>query len=376
MIDALIDDRIPIQIPMSFGKYNYVNKIGSGSFSVVILCEHIKTHQQFACKIVSRDLLVAEKTFDRFEQEVRIMQTLQHPNIVRVEEIVYEEKLIFVVMEYCQRGDLFNYIIKNGTLTDYVIKKIFRQVVEAIKYLHERHLAHRDIKPENILINNAGNAKLGDFGLCHLTSPQKLLTTPCGSPLYAPPEIISGTPYDGLKSDMWSLGVVLFTMCTGSLPWAQTNQSKLLQQIQDAEYVIPLSVSPVFRDLIEKLMEPNPNLRPTAEQISQMPFLHEIPKLNVSLPIARRKRGQKQRSYSFGEDQPITDISSDNSNNNNEDRKEMTSSYFKKKLIVRPEISKRKNLASSVELKPVMSYVRKVPTNSLFATGRLEPVYD
>ena len=373
MIDAFIDERVPIQIPQSFGKYNYVKKIGGGSFSVVILCEHSKNHQQFACKVVSREVLVAEKTFDRFEQEVRIMQTLNHPNIVKIEEIVYEEKLIFVVMEYCTRGDLFSYIIKNGALTDYVVKKLLRQLVDAIKYLHERHLAHRDIKPENILINNAGNAKLGDFGLCHITSPTKLLTTPCGSPLYAPPEIVSGTPYDGLKADMWSLGVVLFTMCTGSLPWAQSNQRKLLQQIQDADYVIPLSVAPVFRELIEKLMEPNPNLRPTAEQVSKMSFLYEVPQLNVSQPIARRKRMQKQRSLSFGEEQPASDISVGSLI---EDHNEISSSFFKKKLIVRPGVSKRKTIASSVELKPIMGFVRKVPANSLFAAGKLEPVYD
>ena len=367
MISALIDERYPVQIPQTFGHYTYVRQIGSGAFSVVILCEHVKTHIQYACKVVSRDLLVEEKTFDRFEQEVRIVQSLSHPSIVKIEELVFQEKLIFVVMEYCVRGDLFNYIVKNGSLADFVIKRMLRQLLEALAYIHERKLAHRDIKPENILINAAGNAKLGDFGLCHSTANQKLLTTPCGSPLYAPPEIISGQPYDGQKADMWSIGVVLFTMCTGSLPWAESNQSKLLQQIVDNDYIIPLTVAPVFRDLIEQLMQTDPNKRPEASELLKLPFLYEVPQLVVSAPIPRKKKPQKLRAYSFGIDQPIRDIDP-----SQDEKKDQTSNVLKKKLIVRPDVSKRKTLASSLELSPIIGLVRKVPQTNAFKAGKIE----
>ena len=140
------------------------------------------------------------------------MQSLNHPAIVKIEELVFGEKLIFLIMEYCPRGDLFSYIVRAEKLPDFVIKKILRQLLEALAYLHERKLAHRDIKPENILISIAGNAKLGDFGLCHSTSSQRLLTTPCGSPLYAPPEIITGKPYDG-QNLTCGLLVLFYILC-------------------------------------------------------------------------------------------------------------------------------------------------------------------
>lgn len=360
MISAQIDERFPISVPTTFGHYKYLRNIGSGAFSLVCLVEHVKTKKQYAAKIVSREFLLNEGAFDRFEQEVRVLQSFDHKNIVKVEEIVFDTKLIFVVMEYCSHGELFNFIVQNGFLDDIIVKKFLYQLAEALVYLHDRHIAHRDIKPENILLDSELNVKLADFGLCHTINKKRLLSTPCGSPFYAPPEVVSGSNYDGEKSDMWSLGVVLFTMCTGSLPWREENQTKLLNQIIKSDYNVPLSVPPHYRELIMKLMNPNPSERPTAYEITQIPWLVEsIQQLSEPDPIARaRKLIKKQaRAQSFGYDEIEV-----------EEHATMSHGVVaKRRLIVRPDVRKKKATAS-VELSPILGLVRKVPNQS-----RLKP---
>jgi serine/threonine protein kinase len=354
MISAHIDERFPINIPMVFSHYKYIKNIGSGAFSLVILVENMKNQKQYAAKVVSREFLINEGAFDRFEQEIRLLQTFDHKNIVKIEEIVYEPKLIFVVMEYCSRGELFSFIVNNGSLEDAIVKRFLFQISEALVYLHERNIAHRDIKPENILLDAELNIKVADFGLCHTTNKNTMLSTPCGSPFYAPPEVVSGAKYDGKMSDMWSLGVVLFTMCTGSLPWREENQTKLLNQIVNSDFNIPLSVPPHYREIIGKLMNPNPSERPTALEITEIPWLLESQQsINDFNPYSLPHKVIKQRSQSYGyDDMEVVEPTSLSH-----------SSITKKKLIVRPEVRKKK-VTASVELSPILDLVRKVPNQS------------
>lgn len=352
MIHETIDDTYEIDIPVQFGKYRFIKKIGGGAFSCVILVENVKTQEPFACKVVSRELLMKERILDRFEQELRILQTLDHPNIVKIHDIVFQELLIIVVMEYCSRGELFGYLLQNGILADFQIKHMLIQLVDALVYLHGRNIAHRDIKPENILLDADLNVKLADFGLCHTTNCKQLLVTPCGSPYYAPPEIISNIPYDGKKGDMWSLGVVIFTMATGALPWTEANQVLLLQQIVKANYVVPVTVSPNIRHLIMQLMDINPANRPSAEEVARLPWLQE----NFEMPFGKHRalglKSNKEIAFharaSYGYSQPAT-----------------ASAVNKKSLIVRPAIPAGKaRTICTVELAPIIDLVRKVPLGS------------
>lgn len=274
-IEVQLDEDYVLKIPKQFGKYELIKKIGTGSFSAVVLCRHIQTRVFYACKVVARKLLVAQNIFDRFEQEVRVLQSLHHPNIVRLEHIVFTEENIYLIMEYCSRGELFKYIATIGPLEESLVLRMFRQMAEALDFVHARNIAHRDLKPENILLDEEMNAKLADFGLCHATSAQKLLLTPCGSPFYAPPEIINNDEYDGKKSDVWSLGVVLYTMATGSLPWTETNQTQLFQQIREAEIMIPTRLNPALRDLLRLMLQRDPAHRPTTREILDHPWLSE-----------------------------------------------------------------------------------------------------
>lgn len=275
-IDIAIDEAHVLKVPKVFGKYEYLKTIGSGSFSAVVLCRHVYTRRLFACKVVSRELLVEQQIFDRFEQEVRILQSLHHPYIVHVETLVFSEDYIYLVMEYCPNGELFQRIVQTGGLDETETRRIFKQICEALSFVHSHNIAHRDLKPENILLDKDMNAKLADFGLCHTTSPQKLLLTPCGSPFYAPPEIINNEEYDGKKADIWSLGVVLYTMATGSLPWTETNQTQLFIQIREADILVPPHVNPLVQHLLRMMLSRNPAVRPSCEEILSLPWVQEV----------------------------------------------------------------------------------------------------
>jgi serine/threonine protein kinase len=272
---GIAGDGTEINIPLRFGKYVFVEFIGSGSFSVVALVRDSNTNEEYACKICSRRVLTERGIFVRFEREVRVMQALRHPALVAVLDVWYDKDLIYLVMEHCKNGELFQVIAARGKMREDDAARMFKRLVEGVAYIHARDVAHRDIKPENILLDEHMNPKITDFGLCHAVNGNPLLSTPCGSLYYAPPEIISNQPYNGKKSDIWSLGVVLFTMVTGSLPWHETNQSLLFRQISDADFRIPGFVSPNLRDLIARLMRPDPDHRPLASEILKHPWFSE-----------------------------------------------------------------------------------------------------
>jgi len=347
MSEEMIDDTYRIVIPRSFGKYQYIRRIGSGSFSVVVLVQNRQTQFFYACKIVSRELLNKEKIFDRFEQELRVLQTFEHPNIVKIEDIIYEEELIFVIMEYCERGELFSHIIEYGCLTEIQIIRLFKQIVDGVAYIHGKDVAHRDLKPENILLDASLNVKLADFGLCHEAHSQKLLTTPCGSPYYAPPEIIANISYDGKKSDMWSLGVVLFTMATGSLPWTETNQRALLEQIVRAEYSVPEYIPNNVRNLIIQLMSRNADERPNIQEVQQIHWLQP----NNLLKDSQSNYQRRTRSFSFGHDLSSASPTSIKT--------------MKKAMIVRPKMpAPSTRIQNMPEMASISSIVRRSPISS------------
>lgn len=260
-------------IPNEFGNYIKLHKIGDGSSCVVIMVRHKKTGNIYACKCVSRKLLVESGLFLRFEQEVRILQSLRNPNILEVQDIVYEENYIFLILEYCPHGELFNYIIEKGRLLEDEARMLFSQLINAINYIHSRGIAHRDLKPENILLDSNMNIKLADFGLCHASAARILLKTPCGSPFYAPPEVIRGEQYDGFKGDVWSLGVVLYTMTTGSLPWTNLQAPGLYNQISNGTYIIPNELSNDLKNLIKSMLTVDPSGRIDIEHILNHPWM-------------------------------------------------------------------------------------------------------
>lgn len=263
------------QLPSTIGPYEIRGTVGEGSFSIVKLVYHPETREYYACKVIERSRLQKSNLEERFETEIRIHQQLHHPSIVELVDIFKDDNYFYVIMEFCPGGELFQYIVDRGRLTEPAAMPFIIRILEALKYLHSIGVVHRDLKPENLLLDKMGRVKLSDFGLSRFLKPNGLVDTPCGSPCYASPECLSGKPYDGKKSDCWSVGVIFFAMVTGQLPWTKRNQTQLFEQIRRGEYTIPTALSPMCRDFIANLMKVDLKKRMTADVALNHPFLLE-----------------------------------------------------------------------------------------------------
>lgn len=200
----------------------------------------------------------------------------------------------YLVMEYVEGGELLEYIGKQGILDELTVVHLFRQIIAALLYCHRLHIHHRDLKPENILLDKANfQIKLVDFGMAALQPVGSKLTTPCGSPHYAAPEVIKSVEYDGAKADIWSCGVILFVMLTGSPPFNYDEQGDLghlFREIAMARYTMPSDLSPEAQDLIRRILVPDPRRRISLEAIWNHPFLQ---KYAVELDFVGEKAQQE-----------------------------------------------------------------------------------
>ena len=222
------------------GNYILLTTIGSGTFSTVKLGIHLPTQQKVAIKILDKEKIVDESDIKRISREIHILSKLRHPNIAQLYETLPSERHIYIVMEHVEGHDLFQYIYSLTRLTELKASKLFRQLISCLEYIHTLGIVHRDIKPENILLNKKKTClKLVDFGLSNSYQHGHLLKTACGSPCYAAPEMIRGKEYDGLYSDLWSCGVVLYCMLVGKLPFDDEDIKILYHNIKSANYYMP-----------------------------------------------------------------------------------------------------------------------------------------
>jgi maternal embryonic leucine zipper kinase len=169
----------------------------------------------------------------RVYREMRALKKLHHQHICQLFQVIETETMIYMILEYCSGGELFDYIVAKERLKEQEARTFFRQIVSALKYVHTSGFVHRDLKPENLLLDEDSNIKLIDFGL--VAEPQDirhLLKTCCGSPAYAAPELIKGGPYIGPQADVWSLGVLLYALLNGFLPFDDDNTAELYRLIQ------------------------------------------------------------------------------------------------------------------------------------------------
>ncbi|OHT05532.1 CAMK family protein kinase [Tritrichomonas foetus] len=266
---------IPL-IPTSIGPYQFRAVLGEGATSVVKLAFHTKSMQYFACKVVSKLHLSTRNRLEKFQTEIKVMRSIHHPHIVQLIELLEDENFYYAIMEFCARGELFEYIATNKKLSETESKLKMKQILEAVSYIHSLGIAHRDLKPENLLLDTCYHIKLSDFGFSRYVETNNLVRTPCGSPCYASPECLSGQPYDPMKSDIWSCGVILYVMVTGQLPWTQRNSAQLFKQIQEGDYKTPSFLSDQCRDLITKMMCVDFNKRISIEEAFNHPWINNL----------------------------------------------------------------------------------------------------
>lgn len=248
------------------GKYKLLKTIGKGNFAKVKLAKHIPTGVEVAIKIIDKTAL-NPSSLQKLFREVRIMKQLDHPNIVKLYQVIENETTLYLVMEYASGGELFDYLVAHGRMKEKEARAKFRQIVSAVQYLHSKNVIHRDLKAENLLLDSAMNIKIADFGFSNTFSPGNKLDTFCGSPPYAAPELFQGKKYDGPEVDVWSLGVILYTLVSGSLPFDGQNLKELRERVLRGKYRVPFYLSTDCENLVKKFLVLNPARRGTLETI-------------------------------------------------------------------------------------------------------------
>ena len=242
---ALIDD------------FEILHTIGEGTFGKVKLARHILTGTQVAVKVIKK----RRQSFSSVQalfREVCGLKALNHPNIVKLLGAIDTEEAFILVMEYLSGGDMRHYLKTHGRMTEAQARGPFQQLVSALQHCHQRGIVHRDLKPLNLLFDSNMNIKLTDFGLSNKCDDTGLLDTICGTVPYAAPELLLGQSYSGPAVDVWSLGVVLYTMVTGSRPFVGKDFQELRKQILQGQYPIPPYLSVKIRDLLQKMIASTP----------------------------------------------------------------------------------------------------------------------
>jgi len=248
------------------GKYRLVKTIGKGNFAKVKLAKHLPTGRQVAIKIIDKTQL-NPSSLQKLFREVRIMKYIDHPNIVKLYEVIETEKTLYLIMEYASGGEVFDYLVAHGRMKEKEARAKFRQIVSAVQYCHQKHIVHRDLKAENLLLDRDMNIKIADFGFSNEFTIGTKLDTFCGSPPYAAPELFQGKKYDGPEVDVWSLGVILYTLVSGSLPFDGQNLKELRERVLRGKYRIPFYMSTDCENILKKFLVLNPLKRATLETI-------------------------------------------------------------------------------------------------------------
>ncbi|XP_047249102.1 MAP/microtubule affinity-regulating kinase 3a isoform X5 [Girardinichthys multiradiatus] len=246
------------------GNYRLLKTIGKGNFAKVKLARHILTGREVAIKIIDKTQL-NPNSLQKLFREVRIMKILNHPNIVKLFEVIETERTLYLVMEYASGGEVFDYLVAHGRMKEKEARAKFRQIVSAVQYCHQKHIVHRDLKAENLLLDADMNIKIADFGFSNEFTLGNKLDTFCGSPPYAAPELFQGKKYDGPEVDVWSLGVILYTLVSGSLPFDGQNLKELRERVLRGKYRIPFYMSTDCENLLKRFLVLSPAKRGTLE---------------------------------------------------------------------------------------------------------------
>ncbi|KAL4883850.1 hypothetical protein BJY04DRAFT_226194 [Aspergillus karnatakaensis] len=285
------------------GPWQLGRTLGSGATGRVRLAKHAVTGQTAAIKIVSKkcaaisqsdSIAAMDKNAGNFigtgrqmpsgiEREVVIMKLIEHPNVISLYDVWENRGELYLVLEYVEGGELFDYVSNHGPLPEEEAVRLFRQIIAGLGYCHRFNICHRDLKPENILLDGDHNVKLADFGMAALQPAGHWLNTSCGSPHYAAPEIIYGRKYRGDRADIWSCGIILYALLTGFLPFDGGDLHTTLQLVRKGDYMIPPNISDEAADLIQRILQKRPDDRISMKEIWRHPLLKKYEKFHQAI---------------------------------------------------------------------------------------------
>ena len=300
----------------SFGDYIIKETIGKGTFSKVKLGINKLTGEKVAIKILDKSKILEKEDLDRIIREISILSKIDHENVIKIYQIYEDSKNFLIIMEYCEGGELFNYIVKKGRLSEKEASFFYYQLINGLEYIFSQGIAHRDLKPENLLLTKYNIIKIIDFGLSNYFDGEHNLVTPCGSPCYASPEMISGNDYNGFNIDIWATGIILFAMTCGYLPFEDPDNDKLFEKILKAELDFPEYVGDLSKDLIKKIIVTDPKKRITLKDIKKHNFYLKGKEIyNKMFNLNKSKNINKNKFKKHNSDNYLTNINIKNINN-------------------------------------------------------------
>ena len=256
----------------SLADFEIGKPLGKGKFGHVYLARERRSSFIVALKIIYKAELEAAKVEKQLRREIEIQSHLRHPNILRLYGYFYDEKRVYLILEYAPQGELYKALRKAGKFAESMASRYIRQMALALQYLHSRHVIHRDIKPENILLGLNGEAKIADFGWS-VHAPNTRRTTLCGTLDYLPPEMVEGREHDRWV-DMWALGVLAYEFVVGAPPFEESaGYRATYRRIAKVDLRIPEGVSDDAKDLIRKLLQHDPDKRLSLEKVLRHPWI-------------------------------------------------------------------------------------------------------
>merc|ERR1719221_1272822 len=264
---------------VKIGHYVLGETLGIGTFGKVKVGFHQLTGHKVAVKILNRQKIKNLDVVGKIRREIQNLKLFRHPHIIKLYQVISTPTDIFMVMEYVSGGELFDYIVKHGKLTEDKARRFFQQIMSGVEYCHRHNVVHRDLKPENLLLDQNLNVKIADFGLSNMMTDGEFLRTSCGSPNYAAPEVISGKLYAGPEVDIWSCGVVLYALLCGTLPFDDEHVTTLFRKIKSGVFPIPDYLNKSVVSLLCHMLQTDPMKRATVEDIRKHEwFTKDCPK--------------------------------------------------------------------------------------------------
>ncbi|CCI46412.1 unnamed protein product [Albugo candida] len=252
--------------------------------SEVKFAVNTETDERVAIKVLDKEKIQKQNMGAQIKKEISIMKMVRHRHVVVLKEVLASRTKIFIVLELITGGELFDKIVSEGRFIETTARFYFQQLVDGVQYCHQNGVCHRDLKPENLLLDENGDLKISDFGLSALyeggnpdgtgeSTRAALLHTTCGTPNYVAPEVLADKGYDGRAADVWSIGVILYVLLAGFLPFDEPTMSALFRKIQKAEFSYPSWFSPCVINLLNRILVPDPEQRVTLTDIQSDDWL-------------------------------------------------------------------------------------------------------